>query len=61
MDDGLYKGLALGYIAGYVGLLFHALTANTFIILRIMEPFWFVTGLIVSLEAVKEESLLNSK
>lgn len=55
-DDSLFRGLALGYLAGFIGLLFHALTANTFIILRIMEPFWFVTGLIVSLEAVKEES-----
>lgn len=55
LDDGLFKGLALGYIAGYIGLLIHSLTANTFIILRIMEPFWFVTGLIVSLEFLKEE------
>lgn len=60
-DDSLFKGLALGYLAGFIGLLFHALTANTFIILRIMEPFWFVTGLIVSLESFKEESLLNSR
>lgn len=55
IDDDLFKGLALGYVAGFVGLCFHALTANTFIILRIMEPFWFVTGIIVSLEAVNKE------
>ena len=43
MDDDLYRGLALGFLAGFVGLAVHALTANTFIILRIrskgrMEP-----------------------
>lgn len=41
-----YRGLCIGYIAGLVGLLFHALGANTFIIVRIMEPFWFFTGIV---------------
>lgn len=40
------KGICMGYIAGFVGLLFHSLGANTFIIVRIMEPFWFVTGIV---------------
>jgi hypothetical protein len=57
MDDEFYKGLALGFIAGFIGLVFHALTANTFIILRIMEPFWFVAGIIMMLPELKEESL----
>ncbi len=55
MDDGLYKGLALGYLAGFIGLAIHALTANTFILIRVMEPFWFVTGIIMMLPKVKEE------
>jgi len=45
--DPFYKGLVGGYIAGFVGLLFHAIGANTFIIVRIMEPFWFVTALVI--------------
>ncbi len=55
MDDNFFKGLSLGFIAGFIGLAVHALTANTFIILRIMEPFWFVTGMIMMLPKVKEE------
>src|SRR6266852_4516642 len=35
------RGLALGFVAGTIGILGHALGANTFIIVRIMEPFWF--------------------
>jgi hypothetical protein len=37
----------VGYLAGLVGLLVHSVGANTFIIVRIMEPFWFLTALIV--------------
>lgn len=41
------RGLTMGFLAGFTGLLFHALGANTFIIVRIMEPFWFVTGMVI--------------
>jgi O-antigen ligase len=41
------QGLVLGFLAGYIGLLVHAIGANTFIIVRIMEPFWLIVGLIV--------------
>jgi O-antigen ligase len=44
-----YEGLTLGYLAGFAAMLTHAVGANTFIIVRIMEPFWFMTGIIVIL------------
>jgi len=59
MDDELYKGLTLGFFAGFIGLAIHAITANTFIILRIMEPFWFITAIIMMLPKLEEESLEN--
>ena len=40
------RGLALGFLLGFVGLLVHALAANTFIIVRIMEPFWLYAALV---------------
>ena len=43
------RGLALGFVAGTAGLLGHALGANTFIIVRIMEPFWFFAAVVVAL------------
>ena len=52
-----FKGLAIGFIAGYIGLLFHALGANTFIIVRIMEPFWFFAGIIAVLPALERQSV----
>jgi O-antigen ligase len=55
-QDDLLRGLSAGMIAGFAGLLVHAIGANTFIIVRIMEPFWFVTGIVIALSAVDEES-----
>ena len=46
-EDPLFKGLGMELIAGTVGLLFHALGANTFMIVRVMEPFWLIVGMVV--------------
>jgi hypothetical protein len=51
--DPLYRGLAAGLLAGLTGLLVHAVGANTFIIVRIMEPFWLLAGLVVSASKVE--------
>jgi O-Antigen ligase len=49
------RGLALGFVAGTVGLLGHAIGANTFIIVRIMEPFWFFAAVVVTLPGLAQE------
>lgn len=48
------RGLVIGFLAGTVGLLFHAIGSNTFIIIRIMEPFWFFAGVVLALPALRE-------
>jgi O-antigen ligase len=50
-----FKGLTIGFFAGFIGLLFHAIAANTFIIVRIMEPFWFFAGIIAVLPALERQ------
>jgi O-antigen ligase len=55
-QDDLLSGLSVGLIAGLVGLLVHAIGANTFIIVRIMEPFWFLTGIVIALSQMNDES-----
>ena len=42
-------------IAGLMGLLVHGLGANTFIIVRIMEPFWLVVGLVMGAAKLEDE------
>ncbi|MDO9575167.1 MAG: O-antigen ligase family protein [bacterium] len=54
-EDNLYKGLSLGLVAAFVGILFHAVTANSFIIIRIMEPFWFLTGMVMAIPGLQQE------
>ncbi len=62
LKESYFKGIAIGFLAGYVGLLFHAIGANTFIIVRIMEPFWLLAGIIVMLPTLEQkESPLSQK
>ena len=51
-----FKGLTIGFFAGFIGLLFHAIGANTFIIVRIMEPFWFFAGIIAVLPSLERQN-----
>jgi len=43
----MLRGLSAGFLAAIGGLLVHAIGANTFIIVRIMEPFWLMAGLVI--------------
>ncbi|HEU4371124.1 MAG TPA: O-antigen ligase family protein [Methylomirabilota bacterium] len=51
------RGLALGFLAGTISLLVHAIGSNTFIIVRIMEPFWFFAGIVLMLPQLEREEL----
>ena len=53
MQTSYFKGLSIGFFAGFVGLVVHAIGANTFIIVRIMEPFWFFVGIMVVMPAME--------
>ena len=44
-SDPLYNFISTGTLCAFFGLLAHSLGTNTFIIVRIMEPFWCLMGL----------------
>lgn len=46
IDDPYFQGIITGFLLGFVGMLVHGIGANTFIIVRIMEPFWLYAALI---------------
>lgn len=54
-QDTLLKSISLCVVSSLVGLLFHSVGANTFIIIRIMEPFWFLCGLVSISQIIKFE------
>ena len=56
VDEPFDKGLSMGFLAGFIGLLVHAVGANTFIIVRIMGPFWFVLAMVVMLPNLEAET-----
>ncbi len=50
--DPLSRGLALGLLCATTGMLVHSIGANTFIIVRIMEPYMLLLALLVSYEKI---------
>lgn len=54
--DRFEQSLATGFLVGFLGMVAHGIGANTFIIVRIMEPFWLLAGLVVALLLIHESS-----
>ncbi|HRS51474.1 MAG TPA: O-antigen ligase family protein [Candidatus Marinimicrobia bacterium] len=50
----LYRALAQGFFVGTIAMMAHSITANTFIIVRIIEPFWLACGLVMAVPEVEE-------
>ena len=46
------QGLALGFVAGFVGLLLLSFAGNVFVIVRIMEPFWCLAAMVMVMPAI---------
>jgi len=46
--SNFFRAISIGFFAGFIGLCAHAIGANTFIIIRIMEPFWLLAGIVMS-------------
>lgn len=54
--DPFAKGLAHGFLLGLIAMLAHGVGANTFIIIRIMEPFWLCAGLVMLLPILSAQA-----
>lgn len=57
--NGFIQGISLGFIAGFVGLLVQNVTAANFIIVRIMEPFWFLAAIIIMLPEIYNKKVID--
>jgi hypothetical protein len=53
VDDPFFKALYLGMLGALAGLIGHSISASSFIIVRIMEPFWFLMGLATTYPLIK--------
>lgn len=52
--DPAVRGLAFGFLLGLLGLMVHAVGSNTFVIVRIMEPFWLFAALLIVAPSLAE-------
>ncbi|MBI3812843.1 MAG: O-antigen ligase family protein [Nitrospinae bacterium] len=55
VTDRFYKGLSIGFIAGTAAMIAHGIGSNTFIIVRIMEPYWFFAAMVILLPTIEAE------
>lgn len=53
--DPFREGIAIGFLLGLLGMVVHAVGSNTFIIVRIMEPFWLFAALMVRMHIMAQE------
>lgn len=61
-EDWVFRGLSLGTFCSAFGMLAHAFGANTFIIVRIMEPFWLLVGMVMMVpEMISSEQVVIEK
>lgn len=58
-DDTFSKGISLGLLGGIGAVMGHSIGSATFIIIRIMEPFWFIVGLVMILPKMAESKIIN--
>lgn len=54
-NDRFAVGITAGFIACLTGMIIHSFSAATFIIIRIMEPFWFLAAVVVMLPELPPE------
>lgn len=61
INDKFFKGIIIGFMAGLVGMIVHSIGANTFIIVRIMEPFWLMAGIVMVIPEIllKETEMIS--
>lgn len=60
-NDELFKGISLGVVAGTIGMLAHGISTNTFIIVRIMEPFWFLVAMVIAMPDIEQTMAKEKK
>jgi cell division protein FtsW (lipid II flippase) len=60
-EDNFSKSLSIGFICGFIALLTQSLGGAVFILIRIMEPFWFIAAMVLVLPEVIAEDKLSTQ
>ena len=55
-QDPFAKALGMAFLLASTGIVVQGITANSFIIVRIMEPFWFLAAITVGVMQLQEEA-----
>jgi len=55
-DDEFAQSMSVGFMSGFMGLLLFSAAAAAFIIIRIMEPFWFLVAIMAVLPELEKDA-----
>lgn len=53
-EDTLFQGLCLGFLVALICLMVLSFTGNIFIIVRIVEPFWFLMAMVTAIPNIEK-------
>lgn len=56
-NDNFAQAISVGFLSGFMGLLLFSAATATFIIIRIMEPFWFMMAIIAALPELEKDDI----
>ncbi len=59
--DDFERGLSLGFLCALSGILVMGCAAEVFIIIRIMEPFWFLAAIVVVLPELRKRDYFTAE
>jgi len=61
VEEPLRQGLVYGFLCLYIALLVQSVAVNTFIIIRLMEPFWFMAAVLMRLQSEQDAETPESR
>jgi len=54
-EENFSRSLSIGFICGLIALLTQSMAGAVFILIRIMEPFWFLAAMVLAMPEVAQE------
>lgn len=60
-EDDFSRSLSIGFICGFIALLTQSMAGAVFILIRIMEPFWFIAAMVLAMPEVAQEEKMSAQ
>ncbi|TBR19335.1 hypothetical protein EPO66_00760, partial [bacterium] len=55
--DPFSQSVSMGFLAGFIAILVHSFSSADFILIRVMEPFWFIAAIVAALPELAQAEM----